>query len=93
MGMYRQRMERGVNRRQGRAINAEERDRKHRWAAPGAARVTDPKRGTVVVPCQSPFAAILCAAEVWGCNWVEVLGSEVWLAHPEDQVAKMPYII
>lgn len=46
-----------------------------------------------MVPCQSKFSAILCAAEVWRCDWMELLGAEVWLASPEDQVATMPYII
>lgn len=82
-----------MSRRPGRPLSAVERDRKHRWNAPGAARVIHPVRGTVVVPCQSKFSAILCAAEVWRCDWMELLGAEVWLASPEDQVTTMPYII
>lgn len=57
-----------------------ERARRERWNYPAAARVIDPERGTVVVPCKSKFAAILCAAEVWR-------------AEPGDQVETMPYII
>lgn len=70
-----------------------ERSRRHRWSAPGAARVTHPAHGTVVVPHQSKYAAILCAAEAWGCHWMEVMDAEVWAAKPGDQVATMPYLI
>ena len=42
------------------------------------ARVIDQKRGEVIVPCASPFAAILCAAEVWKCDWTEIIHAEVW---------------
>lgn len=72
---------------------AAERSRLHRWSAPGAARVIHPTRGTVVVPCRSPFAAMLCAAEVWGCDLLAVHDVEVWLAGPGDRVEEMPYII
>ena len=37
-----------------------------RWAAKGKAQVTHPRYGTVIVPCQSPIAAVFCTAEVWG---------------------------
>ena len=43
-----------------------ERRRHDRWAAKGRARVALPGRKAVVVPCASPFAAIQCAAELWG---------------------------
>lgn len=73
--------------------SAEERSRRERWRAKGAARVVHPTRGTVVVPCSSPFSALLCAAEVWGCSWTDIDDAGVWLAEPGDQVAKMPYFI
>lgn len=57
---------------------AEERSRRDRWAHKCKARVVDPKRGEVIVPCASPFAAILCAAEVWKCDWIEIIHAEVW---------------
>lgn len=46
-----------------------ERRRHDRWAAKGRARVALPGRKAVVVPCASPFAAIQCAAELWGVPW------------------------
>ena len=33
--------------------------------------------GEIIVPCASPLAAVMCAAEEWGCDWAEVLDSEV----------------
>lgn len=72
---------------------AAERERRQRWSAPGAARVVHPIRGTVVVPCSSKFAALLCAAEVWGCSWTDLDAAEVWVAQPGDRVEPMPHII
>ena len=87
-------MERGINATRWKIPHGvTERSRLERWAAHGNARVIHPIRGTVVVPCRSKFAAILCAAEVWGCRWTEIDDAGVWLAEPGDQVAKMPYII
>lgn len=63
---------------------AKEREREQRWNAKGRARVVHPKYGKVIVPHHSNFAAILNAAEYWGCDWLEVLGAEVWLALPGD---------
>ena len=55
-----------------------------RWAAHGRARVALPGRKAVVVPCASPFAAIQCAAELWGVPWQEVVnGARVMWAPPE----------
>lgn len=60
------------------------RRRNDRWAAKGRARVTRPWNMTVVVPCASPFAAIQCAAELWGIPWHEaVRGARVMWAPPE----------
>ena len=70
-----------------------EREREQRWKAQGAARVVHPIRGTVVVPCSSKFAALLCAAEVWGCNWADLGDAEVWRAEPGDRVASMPTLL
>lgn len=94
--MYCKRMERDLNRVASRwdsHASAQERSRRERWSAPGKARVVHPTRGTVVVPCRSPFAAMLCAAEVWRCNWMEIRDAKVWRADPGDQVAAMPHII
>lgn len=71
----------------------EERARLERWRAKGTARVTHPARGTVVVPCSSNLTAIMNAAEVWRCDWMEVRGAEVRAAEPGDVAVKMPHII
>lgn len=76
-----------------RCAAAVERSRLDRWGAPGAARVIHPTRGTVVVPCRSQFSALLCAAEVWGCDWLDIHDAGVWLAAPGEQAVKMPHII
>ncbi|MGF0006563.1 hypothetical protein ACQRBP_04320 [Eubacteriales bacterium SGI.150] len=75
------------------SAEAAERSRRARWSAKGAARVIHPSRGTIVVPCGSPYAALLCAAEVWGCDWLDIRDAKVWRAEPGDQVAARPYII
>lgn len=60
------------------------RRRNDRWAAHGRARVALPGRKAVVVPCASPFAAIQCAAELWGVPWQKVVhGARVMWAPPE----------
>ena len=69
--------------------DAQARARFHRWQAPGRARVEHPAHGSVVVPHCSNLAALLNAAEVWGCNWVEILDAQVWAAQGE-QAAPMP---
>ena len=56
---------------------AAERERELRWKAQTSARVVHPLYGELVVPNRSNFAAILCAAEVWGVDWSEVLNAEV----------------
>lgn len=70
-----------------------QREREQRWAAPSCARVEHPKYGRIVVPHYSNFAAVLNAAEYWGCDWVEIINAEVWRAEPEDGPAvAMPEI-
>lgn len=67
-------------------INEEERNRKeraeklarrNRWAFPGKVRVVHPKYGEVIVPGESPYAAILCAAEKWKCDSAEIMDARV----------------
>lgn len=53
-----------------------ERARKERWAYPVYARVRT-QFGTVKVPCASPFAAVLCAAEQLGVDWTDIRGAKV----------------
>ena len=54
-----------------------ERQNKRRRNFPSRARVTHPAHGEIIVPCASPLAAVMCAAEAWGCDWAEILDSEV----------------
>lgn len=94
--MYRERMGRGMNTPAPNwttHASAVARSRNERWNAPGTARVVHPSRGTIVVPCGSTYAALLCAAEVWGCDWLDIRDAKVWRAEPGDQVATRPYII
>jgi len=51
--------------------------RANRWAFPGKAKVIHPDHGEVIVPAPSPYAAVLCAAEVWKCDWAKILNAEV----------------
>ena len=53
------------------------RQRERRLSAPGRARVTHPRYGSVVVPCSSGFAAVMNAAELWGCDWAEIIDASV----------------
>ena len=72
---------------------ATQREREQRWSAPCRARVVHPKYGCVVVPHCSNYAAVLNAAEYWGCDWAEIINAEVWWAGPEDGPAvTMPEI-
>lgn len=71
----------------GRAI---ERERENRWNAKGRACVTHPKYGPVVVPHSSNLAALMNAAEYWGCDWSEITGASVMVAKPGDGPAVKP---
>lgn len=95
MGMYGERLGRGVTREAARKYETSvmERARRERWRASGCARVVSRKYGTVVVPHGSNFAALLNAAEVWGCDWTEIRDAEVWRAGAEDKPVPMPHII
>jgi hypothetical protein len=56
------------------------------------ARVEHPAHGSVVVPHRSNYAALLNAAEVWRCDWMEIRDAKVWVA-PGEKPVKMPHII
>lgn len=94
MGMYGERLRRGVTREAARKYETSvtERARRERWQASGCARVVSRKYGTVVVPHGSNFAALLNAAEVWGCDWTEIRDAEVWRAGAEDKPVPMPHL-
>ena len=55
----------------------------------GRARVVHPKYGAVVVPHRSNYAALLNAAEYWGCEWTDIRDAEVW-AVPLGTAVVMP---
>ena len=73
--------------------DAVERSRRERWDSKSLARVTHPDHGSVVVPHRSNLSAILNAAEVWGCDWMEIKDAAVYVAEPGAVPASMPYII
>ena len=73
--------------------SAAERARIHRWNVPGKSRVTHPAHGSVVVPHVSNLAAVMNAAEVWGCDWTEIRDAEVWRADKEERPVPMPHLI
>ena len=85
MGMYGERLGRGVTREAARKYETSvtERARRERWR----------DGGTVVVPHGSNFAALLNAAEVWGCDWTEIRDAEVWRADKEERPVPMPHLI
>ena len=93
--MYRERMERPV--RTGMEYRARrspaERTRLERWEVKTLAKVVHPARGTVVVPHRSSLAALMNAAEVWGCSWMEIRNAKVWATDPGAVPVPMPHII
>lgn len=66
------------------------RARFHRWQAPGRSRVVHPAHGSIVVPHASNLAAILNAAEVWGCDWTTIMDAGVWITDQTEPAAEMP---
>lgn len=70
-----------------------ERERLERWEFKTLAKVIHPMRGTVVVPHRSNLAALLNAAEVWGCDWTEIRDAKVMVADPGAVPVRMPNII
>lgn len=81
-----------ASRRRRCSVTPTERSRRGRWQATGKAKVVHPNYGAVVVPHYSNLAAILNAAAVWGCDWLEIMDARVWAA-PDDTPVSMPYII
>lgn len=70
-------------RRQHRA--AQERDRESRRRTKNRATVTHPKYGSIVVPHISNLSAIMCAAEEWGCRWLQIANATVMWHPPESE--------
>lgn len=69
---------------------AQERASIYAWSAGIFSKVTHPHYGSVVVPHRSSFSAICCAAEVWGCDWSEVLDATVTWPDPGDKITNRP---
>ena len=67
------------------------RARESRWKAKTCSRVVHPRFGEVIVPHTSNYAAMLNAAEYWGCDWLEIIDDvEVWAVGPDAVPVKMP---
>lgn len=79
-----------IGEREERYLDARQRARASRWNAIGRARVEHRKHGVVVVPHSSNLAAVMNAAEYWGCEWSEITDAEVWAAEPGDGPAVKP---
>ena len=70
---------------------AARRARESRWKAKTCSRVVHPRFGEVIVPHTSNYAAMLNAAEYWGCDWWEIIDDvEVWAVGPDAVPVKMP---
>ena len=67
---------------------AARRARIHRWRVPGRSKVVHPAHGAVVVPHASNLCAIMNAAEVWGCDWAEILDAQLTLLQDEYSVVE-----
>jgi len=74
-------------------IEAEERAQVARWESKGQARVTHETHGSIVVPCGSKYAALLCAADYWRCDWLDIRGATVMAAEPGAIPVKPPRTI
>lgn len=71
---YQKEFERELDKRQN---DIEKRNRKLRWATKNRAQVIHPAYGSVIVPHLSNLSAIICAAEIWKCEWYKILDAEV----------------
>lgn len=69
------------------------RERRIRWSAPGKSEVTHHDHGSLIVPHSSKLSAILCAADVWNCDWCSIMDSKVELCDQSLPVTRMPFAI
>lgn len=67
---------------------ARRQERRERWAFPAKAAVSHPLHGETIVPCASPLAAVMCAAEIWNCDWGDILDAEVRRYEKSEREAK-----
>lgn len=92
--MYGERMERSMSQRPTQTYaEMQARSRKQRWEAGGVARVVHPRFGAVVVPHSSNLSALMNAAEVWGCDWMDISDAKVWAAPGETPVKPPKHIM
>ena len=70
---------------------AKRRAREMRWLETGKARVSHPKHGSIIVPHGSKIMALENAAELWGCDLLEIIKeAEVWAVEPDAGPAVRP---
>lgn len=79
---YQKEFERELNKRQK---DTEVRNRKLRWATKNRAQVIHPTYGNIIVPHLSNLSAIICAAEIWNCEWSKILDAEVRFFENDNQ--------
>lgn len=61
-----------------------------RWKAPGTAKVSHAGHRTVIVPSSSKLSAVMCAAELWGVDWYDVIHAEVHAVPPGTRRESIP---
>ena len=71
---------------------AKRRSWEYQWSSGAVAEVRHPDFGSVYVPARSPYAAVLCAAEVWGVDWMRIRGPlcSVTAAPPGARAVERP---
>lgn len=69
---------------------ARERSILYRWNAPAVSKVIHPAYGEIIVPHCSNLSALMCAADVWRCDWTEIRGAEIRWVPPGAQAVPMP---
>ena len=71
-------------------MNPKEAARVRRWTANNRARVTHPKRGSVIVPHVSNLGALENAAEFWKCDLMDIIkdAKVEWVSHDVGPVRR-----
>ena len=76
-----------------REVVIDARERNARWNSKNLSVVTHPTYGEVIVPGNSPLAAIHSASEVWECSESDIEGAVVKIAPPGAASAPPPRIV
>lgn len=74
-----------------RKSDAELRARRSRWGWSAKAKVTHQTHGSLIVPHGSNFSAVLCAADIWHCDWVSIIDAKVEMCDQSLPVVRPPY--